>query len=99
MQRRERRIETLKARSELQQGRLSEDPSRKVAAATAGRKTPDDSRGGGAAARARARKLDGEGRLRGRALRQKKEGLRYGVERLELEVLHKERELRKRLEA
>ena len=36
--------------------------------------------------------------MRARAVRKKKEGLKYGVERLELEVLQKERELRKTLE-
>ena len=42
---------------------------------------------------------DAEGKLRARALRQRKEALRYSVERLELQVLQKERELRKRLES
>lgn len=45
-----------------------------------------------------SRKLTAEEKLRARAVRQRKEALRYGVERLELEVLQKERELRKRLE-
>lgn len=44
------------------------------------------------------RALTGEDKLRARALRQRKEALRYGVERLELEVLQKERELRKQLD-
>ncbi|KAI8687234.1 hypothetical protein LRP88_13392 [Fusarium phalaenopsidis] len=85
IERQERRIETLKARAELQQGRLAR---------------PDDDfdakpkRGAGSG----GRKLTAEERLRARAVRQRKEALRYGVERLELEVLQKERELRKRLE-
>lgn len=36
--------------------------------------------------------------MRARVVRQRREALKYGVERLELEVLQKERELRKRLE-
>ncbi|OAQ67277.1 mitotic spindle biogenesis protein Spc19 [Pochonia chlamydosporia 170] len=80
IERQERRIETLKARAELQQGRLSrpEDGDKKTAA--------------------KGRKLTGEDKLRARIVRQRKEALRYGVERLELEVLQKERELRKRLD-
>jgi len=83
IERQDRRIETLKARSELQQGRLAADDD-----GPAKKKTK---RSGG-------RKLSGEDKLRARAVRQRKEALRYGVERLELEVLQKERELRKRLE-
>ncbi|KAL6901596.1 DASH complex subunit Spc19 [Trichoderma evansii] len=81
VERQERRIETLKARAELQQGRLSrpDEPVRKPASA-------------------RGRQLRGEDKLRARIVRQRKEALRYGIERLELEVLQKERELRKRLE-
>ncbi|KAB5528961.1 hypothetical protein GE09DRAFT_1177782 [Coniochaeta sp. 2T2.1] len=45
-----------------------------------------------------ARKLDGEAALRARVLRQRKEALKYSVERLEMEVAQKERELRIRLE-
>ncbi|EWG42031.1 hypothetical protein FVEG_03983 [Fusarium verticillioides 7600] len=87
IERQERRIETLKARAELQQGRLSR---------------PDDDYDnyGGKSKKQRtgSRKLTAEEKLRARAVRQRKEALRYGVERLELEVLQKERELRKRLE-
>jgi DASH complex subunit SPC19 len=36
--------------------------------------------------------------LRAKVLRQRKEALKYSVERLELEVLQKERELRKQVE-
>lgn len=81
----ERRIETLKARSELQQGRLSQGPA-----------SEDDKKGKRPGST--GRKLGGEAELRGRAVRQRKEALKYSVERLELEVLQKERELRKRLE-
>lgn len=44
------------------------------------------------------RPLDGGAALRAKVVRQRKEALKYGVERLELEVLQKERELRMRLE-
>ena len=36
--------------------------------------------------------------MRAKVVRQRKEALRYGVERLELEVLQKERELKVRLD-
>ena len=42
--------------------------------------------------------LDGGAGLRARAVRQRKEALKYSVERLELEVAQKERELRVRLQ-
>lgn len=80
IERQDRRIETLKARAELQQGRLARP-------AQADQKPA-----------ARGHKLTGEDKLRARILRQRKEALRYGVERLELEVLQKERELRRRLD-
>ncbi|PON26434.1 hypothetical protein TGAM01_v204910 [Trichoderma gamsii] len=80
VERQERRIETLKARADLQQGRLArpDEPARKPASA-------------------RSRQLRGEDKLRARIVRQRKEALRYGIERLELEVLQKERELKKTL--
>lgn len=90
--RRERRIETLKARCELLQGRLSQP------------KDGDDEdgyakkNGKGKGVGGRGKALNGERALRARAVRQRREGLEYSVERLELEVLSKERELRKRLE-
>lgn len=84
IERQERRIETLKARAELQQGRLTQPD--------------DDYRNRGRAASSRGKRLSGEDKLRARVVRQRKEALRYGVERLELEVLQKERELRKRLD-
>ncbi|KAK0757144.1 hypothetical protein N5P37_009860 [Trichoderma harzianum] len=84
VERQERRIETLKARAELQQGRLTR---------------PDEpARSASKPASTRSRQLRGEDKLRARIVRQRKEALRYGIERLELEVLQKERELRKRLE-
>ncbi|TKW48887.1 DASH complex subunit SPC19 [Colletotrichum tanaceti] len=99
--RRERRIETLQARCELLQGRLARPEADDDEA--------DDNNnngGGGAAARkykngrgdAKRKPLGGERALRARAVRQRREGLEYSVERLELEVLTKERELRKRLD-
>ncbi|PKS09512.1 hypothetical protein jhhlp_004129 [Lomentospora prolificans] len=88
LQRRERRIETLKARAELQHGRLAEGSS-----------TSSSAKARRAAAPAQAgRKLGGEEKLKARIVRQRKEALKYSVERLELEVLQKERELRKRLD-
>ncbi|KAF4872071.1 DASH complex subunit spc19 [Colletotrichum siamense] len=88
--RRERRIETLKARCELLQGRLSQPKDGDDEDGYAKKK----SKGVGA----RGKALNGERALRARAVRQRREGLEYSVERLELEVLSKERELRKRLE-
>ncbi|KAJ6446865.1 mitotic spindle biogenesis protein Spc19 [Purpureocillium lavendulum] len=82
IEKQDRRIETLKARAELQQGRLA----RPEAPAPPSKD------------RSRGKRLSGEDKLRARAVRQRKEALRYGVERLELEVLQKERELRKRLD-
>ncbi|KAG6040822.1 hypothetical protein E4U41_006993 [Claviceps citrina] len=84
VQRQDRRIETLKARAELQQGRLAR---------------PDEAANSKASSSSsRGRALVGEDKLRARIVRQRKEALRYGVERLELEVLQKERELRRRLD-
>ncbi|KAJ9155419.1 DASH complex subunit spc19 [Pleurostoma richardsiae] len=88
LERQARRIETLKARAELNAGRLSQGgPSSSPPPAP--RSRPSSSA---------ARRLGGEAALRARAVRQRKEALRYGVERLELEVAQKERELRVRLE-
>ncbi|CCF43515.1 mitotic spindle biogenesis protein Spc19, partial [Colletotrichum higginsianum] len=89
--RRERRIETLQARCELLQGRLARpeaDDDNNGAT-----KKYKNSRGD-----AKRKPLGGERALRARAVRQRREGLEYSVERLELEVLTKERELRKRLD-
>jgi DASH complex subunit SPC19 len=88
--RQERRLETLKARAELQQGRLAREPDQSTTSSSAT-----------AAARSKARNakgLDGEAKLRARVVRQRKEALKYSVERLELQVLQKKRELKKRLD-
>ncbi|KAM5348824.1 hypothetical protein ACJ41O_008647 [Fusarium nematophilum] len=90
IERQERRIETLKARAELQQGRLAR-PDDGADLSAKFKKHGGSGSGSG-------RRLTPEEKLRARAVRQRKEALRYGVERLELEVLQKERELRKRLE-
>ncbi|KAI1140891.1 DASH complex subunit Spc19 [Hypoxylon sp. FL0543] len=87
----ERRIDALKARAELQQGRLlhSSSPS----SASSGKRKP----GGGSASGsggASSERIAVEAKLKAR----QKEALQYSVERLELEVLQKERELKKRLD-
>ncbi|KAK8061916.1 hypothetical protein PG994_008282 [Apiospora phragmitis] len=97
----ERRIESLKARAELQQGRL----------ASSGEYGYEDDEnfgeyGGGGSRKNKKRgatkistaQLGEEARLRARVVRQKKEALKYSVERLELQVLQKEWELRKQIE-
>ncbi|KAI0458211.1 DASH complex subunit Spc19 [Xylaria acuta] len=93
----DRRVESLKARAELQQGRLdnSDDNSRPRHAPGNNVKNKGSSGGGGGG----GARLDGSAKLRARVLRQRREALQYSVERLELEVLQKERELRKRLDA
>ncbi|RDA84841.1 hypothetical protein CP532_2099 [Ophiocordyceps camponoti-leonardi (nom. inval.)] len=96
IERQDRRIETLKARHDLQQGRLVRPAAaaadeEDVAAAHQHRHHQPNS--------SQSRKLLApEDRLRARALRQRKEALRYGVERLELEILQKQRELKRRLD-
>ncbi|KAK4247623.1 DASH complex subunit Spc19 [Corynascus novoguineensis] len=96
LERQARRIETLKARAELNAGRLSHYP------APSGKgEEPEVKKGKGAFpghGRGMGRPLDGGAALRAKVVRQRKEALKYGVERLELEVLQKERELRMRLE-
>ncbi|KAJ9129820.1 hypothetical protein NKR19_g10180, partial [Coniochaeta hoffmannii] len=87
LERQARRIETLKARAELNAGRLSSAPS------TASTTTTADGASGGR----KKKKLDGEAALRARVLRQRREALKYSVERLEMEVAQKEREVRMRL--
>ncbi|WQF82668.1 Putative DASH complex subunit Spc19 protein [Colletotrichum destructivum] len=96
--RRERRIETLQARCELLQGRLArpeadDDDENNGGGGGGATKKYKNSRGD-----AKRKPLGGERALRARAVRQRREGLEYSVERLELEVLTKERELRKRLD-
>lgn len=91
VERQARKIETLKARSDLNAGRLSRGPSPEPRQNQ--KKTKDK------APAANSRKtLDGGAGLRARAVRQRKEALKYSVERLELEVVQKERELRVRLQ-
>ena len=46
----------------------------------------------------KSRPLNGEAALRAKVVRQRKEALKYSVERLEMEVRQKERELKLRLE-
>ncbi|KAI4592098.1 hypothetical protein KJ359_011890 [Pestalotiopsis sp. 9143b] len=82
----ERRIESLKARADLQQGRLTERP---------GSRNPSYGRGKSVGA---VQKLGGEAKLRAKAVKQRREALEYSIERLELEVSQKERELRKQIE-
>ncbi|KAH6855465.1 DASH complex subunit Spc19 [Chaetomium sp. MPI-CAGE-AT-0009] len=111
LERQARRIETLKARAELNAGRLSRYPDEhqrqqgqqrelgKGAAAAAARgKAPVGRGGGSGSGRVKGRPLDGGAALRAKVVRQRKEALQYSVERLELEVLQKERELKVRLE-
>lgn len=98
-----RRIETLKARAELQQGRLTSSSStpsssKNNPAAGAGRGSRKGTPARGFKSGAGVQKLGGEARLRAKALRQRREALEYSIERLELEVLQKERELRKQVE-
>ncbi|KAK9418982.1 putative DASH complex subunit SPC19 [Seiridium unicorne] len=81
----ERRIESFKARAELQQGRLTETTDSRDASS-------------GRSKSSTAQKLGGEAKLRAKAVKQRKEALEYSIERLELEVLQKERELRKQVE-
>lgn len=94
-ERQARRIETLKARSDLNAGRLGRGETPEAGSSSMVRP-------GTASAPAQSRKgarktLDGGAGLRARAVRQRKEALKYGVERLEMEVAQKERELRLRL--
>ncbi|KAH8167969.1 hypothetical protein CIB48_g242 [Xylaria polymorpha] len=95
----DRRIESLKARAELQQGRLVDNDSNNSNNSnnnsSSSRQQNNTKKGGSGSGSAQ---LDGSAKLRARALRQRREALQYSVERLELEVLQKERELRKRLD-
>ncbi|KAI3341130.1 DASH complex subunit Spc19 [Ustulina deusta] len=88
----DRRIESLRARAELQQGRLDNSPS---SSSSSSRNNPRAKTASGTSGGAN---LDGSAKLRARVLKQRREALQYSVERLELEVLQKERELRKRLD-
>lgn len=91
IERQARRIETLKARNDLNMGRLGRaGPSKQEH-----EQQPPAPKRRAAGAR---KTLDGGAGLRARAVRQRKEALKYGVERLEMEVAQKERELRLRLQ-
>ncbi|KAK4133585.1 hypothetical protein BT67DRAFT_54360 [Trichocladium antarcticum] len=92
LDRQARRIETLKARADLNAGRLSHYPSPEAQQKPRNNKHESKGRAGG------GRMLDGGAALRAKVVRQRKEALQYSVERLELEVLQKERELRMRLD-
>jgi DASH complex subunit SPC19 len=107
LERQARRIETLKARAELNAGRLSHYPAdgegEDGGAMGKGKGKIRGGMTGGNGSRStsasgRGKPLDGGAALRAKVVRQRKEALKYGVERLELEVLQKERELRMRLE-
>lgn len=90
-----RRIETLKARSDLNAGRLGRGaPSPPLPSSSTKSRAPTKAK----AAAGGRKTLDGGAGLRARAVRQRKEALKYSVERLELEVAQKERELRVRLQ-
>ncbi|KAK4186343.1 DASH complex subunit spc19 [Podospora australis] len=90
LERQARRIETLKARAELNAGRLSHYGHHSER-----HETKRDKK---ASAAGKGKQLDGEAALRAKVVRQRKEALQYSVERLEMEVAQKERELRKRLD-
>lgn len=91
LERKGRRVETLKARCELNGGRLS-NYNREQTKGASGAGGGIQKKGNG------GKKLNGEAALRAKVVRQRKEALKYSVERLEMEVQQKERELRMRLE-
>jgi DASH complex subunit SPC19 len=99
LERQARRIETLKARAELNAGRLSHyPPSSSGGGGRAGSGYDDVIGGKESKGKGSGKPLDGGAALRAKVVRQRKEALKYSVERLELEVQQKERELRLRLE-
>jgi DASH complex subunit SPC19 len=100
LDRQARRIETLKARAELNAGRLSHFPGGPEADGSGNNQGAKEGkgRGGGNRAAGKGRPLGASAALKAKVVRQRKEALKYSVERLELEVLQKERELRMRLE-
>ncbi|KAI1343488.1 putative mitotic spindle biogenesis protein Spc19 [Xylariaceae sp. FL0016] len=93
----DRRVDGLRARSELQQGRLDSISTLSSSASASAAQKQKGNLGGGRGGGGKS--LDSSGKLKARVLRQKKEALKYSVERLELEVLQKERELKKRLDS
>lgn len=99
IERQARKLETLKARCDLNAGRLSSHaPPRLSSSAAALPSPPPRKKPRTKSNSATRRTLDGGAGLRARVVRQRKEALQYSVERLELEVLQKERELRVRLQ-
>ncbi|KAI1749322.1 DASH complex subunit Spc19 [Xylaria castorea] len=98
----DRRVESLKARAELQQGRLinNSDNSHSSSSRHHSGNNNNVKNKGGSGGGSSSTQLDrgGAAKLRARVLGQRREALQYSVERLELEVLQKERELRKRLD-
>ncbi|KAI1357619.1 putative mitotic spindle biogenesis protein Spc19 [Xylaria arbuscula] len=98
----DRRIESLRARAELQQGRLENTRSTSSSSSrihSKAKNNPKTNRAMGASSSSsNNNQLDSSAKLRARVLKQRREALQYSVERLELEVLQKERELRKRLD-
>ncbi|KAI0018792.1 DASH complex subunit Spc19 [Xylariomycetidae sp. FL0641] len=93
----DRRVDSLRARAELQQGRLDSSSSTRTATAKGKGKEVREA----AVPNKKRRRLDGSARLRARVLSLRRDADRgkYSVERLELELLQKERELRKRLDS
>jgi DASH complex subunit SPC19 len=89
IERQARKIETLKARAELNAGRMSDTREHQQQQQQKKNKNVGVQKGN---------RLDGEQALRVKVLRQRREALKYSVERLEMEVRGKERELRGRLE-
>lgn len=96
VERQARKIETLKARSDLNAGRLSRGPS--PSPEPTQQQQQQKTKKGPIRSSNSRKTLDGGAGLRARAVRQRKEALKYSVERLELEVAQKERELRVRLQ-
>ncbi|ERF72037.1 hypothetical protein EPUS_04955 [Endocarpon pusillum Z07020] len=87
-----RREESLRARSELLEGRLESDRRRRDSALEA-KPVPDRARQGS------GKDVNGVKALELKRLRQKKERLQYAVGRLELESRQRQRELRKSMAA
>jgi DASH complex subunit SPC19 len=100
LDRQARRVETLKARADLNAGRLSSSNTHHDAELQ--RQRPWLRPGTGSTRlptnQVAGKVSDSEAALRARVVRQRREALKYSVERLELEVLQKERELRLRLD-
>ncbi|KAK4169770.1 DASH complex subunit spc19 [Cladorrhinum sp. PSN259] len=90
IERQGRKIETLKARAELNAGRMSDNRDQQH--------QQQQKKNKNAGVVQKGNRLDGEQALRVKVLRQRREALKYSVERLEMEVRGKERELRGRLE-